>query len=197
MWQVFTCDRRSSIKYNMSNLPANLDKKVKKLANPRALTLRWARTQRFYINPKFRHIFDIESSPEQFEKSVEEKLELVNSREESDGEPEYKVSEYEYRRFLIWMQRHPNVMRARTIMLLNRFQDEKLIEHVLIMERKALESEDPNKLINLHKFITGYHKATMEVLGLNINKRKPKQRKQESKPLVDENGMLVGCEKIR
>ncbi len=174
----------------MSNLPANLDKKVKKLANPRALTLRWARTQRFYINPKFRHIFDIESSPEQFEKSVEEKLELVNSREESDGEPEYKVSEYEYRRFLIWMQRHPNVMRARTIMLLNRFQDEKLIEHVLIMERKALESEDPNKLINLHKFINGFNKATMELLGLDINKRKKNNKPFKAKPFISEDGVV-------
>ncbi len=196
MWLLHLGNSCFIITY-MSKAIQGLDKEIRKLAQPRALTLRWAKTQRFYINPKFRCIFDIESSSQHFRKDIKEKVKLANMREEAQGEPEYRVTEYDYRRFLIWMQRHPNVMRARVVMLLSKFQDERLIEHVFIMERKALESEDPNKLINLHKFITGYHKATMEVLGLNINKRKPKQRKQESKPLVDENGMVVGCEKIR
>jgi len=174
-----------------------LDKKIKKLAQPRALTLRWAKTQRFYINAKYRCIFDIESSPEHFKKSIEEKVKLANMREEADGTPEYRVSEYEYRRFLIWMSRHPNVMRARTIMLLSKFQDERLIKHVLLMEQKALKSEDPNKLINLHKFINGFNSATMELLGLDIdNKRKKNKKSYKPKPFISPDGVL-NLEKIR
>lgn len=161
-------------------------KQIRKLAQPRALTSRWARTQRFYINPKFRVCFDIESDPAHFKKSITEKVKLANTLKEANGAP---VSEYDYRRFLIWMSRHPNVMRARTIMFLSRFQDEKLIEHVFIMERKALESEDPNKLINLHKFISHFNVSTMELLGLNIP-REPKPPRIKEEPDPGKTGMV-------
>ena len=69
----------------LRNLEEYVSNEVKKLKNPRQMTVRWARQKRWEIPGEFRTIFDVETDPDFFMATIEEKAQKVNRIKEHLG----------------------------------------------------------------------------------------------------------------
>ena len=165
---------------NEIQIPDNpLKKTMRKLKVPKPITMRWARTIRYFVAKKYRPIFDVESNPKWVKRKIEEKVVLANKLRAKMGDFPDEITIQEYRDFLDWMEVHPNVKRARAMMLLNNFQDDRIINHIFKVEEKALKHGDPNKLINLNRYIDSYNRSMAELLQL-VGKQTRKKSKKDN-----------------
>jgi hypothetical protein len=153
-----------------------LKKKIRRLEIPRNLNMRWSRTQRFYVAPRHRCIFDVEANPKSWDMTIDQKVEMANLYR--NGKPgDSPITKTEYEQFLIWLEKHPNVMKATSIHWINLYQDMKIKEHIMEASKKALLDPTPQGFIALHRYIDSYNKATAEILGLKYKLKRQTRNK--------------------
>lgn len=159
---------------------------VRRLEVPRARLIRWARTQRWYIKPEFRCIFDVEADPEWRGRGLGEKVEEANRRRGGG----YEITERDYLGYLEWERRHYNVMLAKNVLALNIIFDFNVVDDLLKARQLAVERGDVGGILSFYRSIMRMNKDLAEMLGLD----QPKPQKESKLKVIEVKDDVIDIE---
>lgn len=119
------------------------------------LGYRWSRAVRGRIKePRFKTVFDVETDPRYTNHSVEYKTDIVNATYDLHGEDAYEhITPAQYEAVCTELYRNRTTLSAMVYMYMGLWADQNIFDDLHTMHKKALEHDDPSKLMGIYSFI--------------------------------------------